>query len=65
MKRERFTEEQIIGILKQAETGTPIKDLIRTHGIAEGTYYRWKAKYGGLEVARPNGSSSLKKKTGG
>ncbi len=50
MKRKRFSEEQIITILKQAEGGLPIPELIRQHGIAEGTYYRWKSKYGGLEL---------------
>jgi putative transposase len=49
MKRSRFSEEQIITILKQAEGGLPLPELIRQHGISEGTYYRWKSKYGGLE----------------
>jgi putative transposase len=51
MKRKRFGEEQIIGILKQAEGGLPLPELIRQHGICEGTYYRWKSKYGGLELS--------------
>ena len=51
MKGNRFSEEQIIGILKEADSGIPIPDLMRKHGICEGTYYRWKAKYGGLEVS--------------
>jgi putative transposase len=50
MKRKRFSEEQIITILKQAEGGLPLPELIRQHGISEGTYYRWKSKYGGLEL---------------
>lgn len=50
MKRSRFTEEQIIGILKQAAAGAKPGDLCRKHGVTEGTFYRWKAKYGGLEV---------------
>jgi putative transposase len=50
MKRKRFSEEQIIGILKQAEGGLPLPELIRQHGICEGTYYRWKSKYGGMEL---------------
>jgi putative transposase len=50
MKRKRFSEEQIIAILKQAEGGLPLPELIRQHGICEGTYYRWKSKYGGLEL---------------
>jgi len=51
MKRSRFTEEQIIGSLKEVEAGTPVADLCRRLGICEGTFYRWKAKYGGLEVS--------------
>ena len=50
MKR-RFTEEQIIGILQQAEAGVKVKDLCRQHNIAEQTYYRWKSKYGGMSVS--------------
>lgn len=49
--RKRFNEEQIITILKEAEAGFPVKELIRKHGISEQTYYRWKAKYGGLTVS--------------
>ena len=48
--KKRFREEQIIGILKEREAGMPVKDLIRKHGISEQTYYRWKSKYGGMEV---------------
>ena len=50
MKRSRYTDEQIVGILKQGEAGMKTADLCRQHGITEGTYYRWKAKFGGLEV---------------
>src|SRR6266850_2585172 len=50
MKRKRFTEEQIIGILKEAEAGAKSIDLCRRHAISEQTFYRWKAKYAGLEV---------------
>ena len=51
MKRTRFTEEQIIGILKEAEAGAKTAELARRHGISEATIYNWKAKYGGLEVS--------------
>ena len=51
MRRSRFGEEQIIAILKQAEAGKSIRGLCREQGITDQTYYRWKAKYGGLEVS--------------
>ena len=51
MKRSRFTEEQIIGVLKEAESGAKTAELARKHGISEATLYNWKAKYGGLEVS--------------
>lgn len=51
MKRKRYTEEQIISILKEHEAGASAKDLSRRHGVAENTVYRWKAKFGGMEVS--------------
>ena len=51
MKSKRFTEEQIIGILKQAQAGMKIVDLCRTHGISDATFYNWRSKYGGMEVS--------------
>jgi putative transposase len=50
MKKSRFSEEQIIGILKQHEAGRRVPELAREHGISEATIYTWKSKYGGLEV---------------
>ena len=50
MKR-RFTEEQIIKVLQEGEAGRAVKDILREHGISQDTYYRWKRKYGGLEVS--------------
>ncbi len=51
MKPRRFTEEQIIGILKQAQAGMKIVDLCRQHGISDATFYTWRSKYGGMEVS--------------
>lgn len=51
MKRKRFTEEQIISVLKQAEKGMPVKELCRIHGISQGSFFRWKTKFGGMEVS--------------
>ena len=50
MKRKRFTEEQIIGFLKEAEAGVAVKDLSRRVGVSAGTIFRWRSKYGGMEV---------------
>ena len=51
MKRKQFSEEQIIGILKEAEAGAVVTELCRKHGLSSATYYAWKAKFGGLEVS--------------
>ena len=51
MKRHRYTEEQIIGILKEAEAGVPLADLVRKHGISSASFYAWRKKYGGMEVS--------------
>lgn len=51
MKTSRFSESQIVAILKQADAGLKVKDLCREHGISDATYYNWKAKYGGLEAS--------------
>lgn len=51
MKRTRFTETQIVAILKEADSGMLIKDICRKHGISDATYYNWKAKYGGMEAS--------------
>lgn len=50
MKKSRFTESQIIGILKDQEAGKKVNDICREHGISQPTFYGWKSKYGGLEV---------------
>jgi putative transposase len=51
MKRSRFSEEQIIGILKEHQAGLSATDLCRKHGISDATFYKWRAKYGGMEVS--------------
>ena len=50
MKKKRFTVERIVGILKQAEVGVPVRELVRREGISEQTFYRWKKQYVGLEI---------------
>jgi len=51
MKKTRFSETQIVAILKEADSGMLIKDICRKHGISDATYYNWKAKYGGMEAS--------------
>lgn len=51
MKKSRFTDNQIVNILKQAEQGVPIADLCREHNIGQSTFYNWRSKYGGMDAA--------------
>ena len=51
MKRSRFSEEQIIAILKEHEAGLPVPDLCRKHGVSDASIYKWKARYGGMDVS--------------
>ena len=51
MKRSRFNEEQIIGVLKEAEAGAKVSELCRRQGISDATFYTWRSKYGGLEIS--------------
>ena len=59
MKRTRFTEEQIIAILKEQEAGVPVADLCRKHGVSNASIYKWKAKYGGMDVSEAKRLRSL------
>jgi putative transposase len=51
MKRSRFSEEQIIGILKEHQAGLGAKELCRKHGVSDATFYKWRSKFGGMEVS--------------
>ena len=62
--REQFSEEQIIGILKEAEAGAVVTELCRKHGMSSATYYAWKAKYGGLEVSEAKRLRALEDENG-
>ena len=59
MKRSRFTKEQIISILREQETGVATVDVCRRHGISSATFYKWKAKFGGLDVSEARRLRSL------
>ena len=64
MKRSRFSDEQIIGILKEQEAGVVTVDVCRRHGISEATFYKWKAKFGGLEVSEAKRLRTLEEENG-
>lgn len=64
MKKVRFTETQIISILKQQEAGIAVKDLAREHGVSEATIYNWKAKYGGMEANEVKRMKDLEEENG-
>ena len=64
MKRKRFTEEQIIGILKEHDLGSKTADLCRKHGISEATFYNWKSKFGGMDVSEAKRLKQLQDENG-
>jgi putative transposase len=64
MKRKRFTEEQIIGVLKEHEVGARTADLCRKHGISEATFYNWKNKFGGMDVSEARRLKQLQDENG-
>ena len=60
MRKSRFSEDQIIGILKEHQAGIPVVDLCRKHGISDATFYTWRTKYGGMEVSDARKLKALK-----
>jgi putative transposase len=64
MKRKRFSEEQIIGVLKEHDAGAKTADLCRKHGISDATFYNWKSKYGGLDVSEARRLRALEGENG-
>jgi putative transposase len=59
MKKSRFTEDQIIGVLKEHQAGIPTAELCRKHGISDATFYNWRSRYGGMEVSEARRLKSL------
>ena len=64
MRKSRFSEDQIIGILKEHQAGIPAVDLCRKHGISDATFYTWRTKYGGMEVSDARKLKPSRRRTG-
>ncbi len=64
MRKSRFSQEKIIRVLRQVESGQKVKDVLREHGISEQTYYRWKSKYGGMSVSEAKRLKQLESENG-
>jgi putative transposase len=64
MKRTRFSETQIVAVLKEVDSGVPVKDVCRKHGISDATYYNWKSKYGGMEASDLKKMKELERELG-
>ncbi len=64
MRKSRFSQEQIIRVLRQGESGQKVKDVTREHGISEQTYYRWKSKYGGMSISEAKRLKRLESENG-
>ena len=64
MRNSKYTEEQIIGFLRQVEAGMPVKDLCRKHGFSDASFYKWRAKYGGMNVSEAKRLKELESENG-
>jgi putative transposase len=64
MRKSKYTEEQIIGFLRQVEAGMPVKDLCRNHGFSDASFYKWRAKYGGMDVSEARRLKELESENG-
>jgi putative transposase len=64
MRNSKYTEEQIIGFLRQVEAGMPVKDLCRKHGFSDASFYKWRAKYGGMDVSEARRLKELESENG-